>query len=94
MLEMLRMIVSITPPFNMVVLIMLIIITGTTITAIAKEVRTFFCFREDLEFKREMVARGISVEEVERLMLAGKPTLTRKCRDLRSSLQQPTHAST
>ena len=65
MMEFFRMIVGMEAPFNMIVLVMLIIFTGLTITRIAGEIRKYFCNRDDLEFKRELLSRGMSVEEAD-----------------------------
>ena len=36
--------------------------------AIAKEIRKFACHREELDFKRELLDRGMTADEVERLV--------------------------
>lgn len=55
-------------PFNFVVLLMLIIFGTGIITSLMKQIRKFACHRQELEFKREMIDRGMSVEEIERLV--------------------------
>lgn len=57
-------------PFNFVVILMVIIFGAGLITSLMKQIRKFACHRDELEFKREMIDRGMSVEEVERLVLA------------------------
>lgn len=59
---------NVPPPFNMVVLITLIICASTLIGAVAAEIRKFATHRQDVALKRELVDRGLSVEEVERIV--------------------------
>ena len=61
---------SIPPPFNMVVVIVLICSIAGVITSIAKQTRKFACYRQELDFKREMLDRGMSSEEIERVARA------------------------
>ena len=70
MLDMLQMIVSIQQPFNMIVLVVLIGCGAGVISSIAKEIRKYGCHRHDIEFKRELVDRGMSAEEIERIVKA------------------------
>jgi hypothetical protein len=58
-------------PFNMVVLVVLIGSVAGVIKIAATEIRKFGCHRQDIEFKREMVDRGLSAEEIERILAAG-----------------------
>ncbi len=37
------------------------------VVGVAKEVSKYFCYREELDFKREMIGRGMPADEVERL---------------------------
>ena len=55
-------------PFNMVVIIVLICTVAGVITAIAKETRTYFCHRNELELKRELLDRGLEPREIEEVM--------------------------
>lgn len=62
-------------PFDMVATVCLIFalagIVGAgaaMIAAIAKEIRKYACHRQELEFKRELLDRGMAVDEVERLV--------------------------
>jgi hypothetical protein len=57
-------------PFNMVVVIVAIVFTGITIGGIAEQIRKYACQKRELDFKREMVDRGMSAEEIERLVKA------------------------
>jgi hypothetical protein len=63
-------IVNIPTPFNMVVLIVLIASVAGVITAIAQETRKFFCHREEMELKREMLDRGMDGGEIEQVLKA------------------------
>jgi len=40
------------------------------ITILATQIRKYICFRHELEFKREMVERGLSIDEIERVVAA------------------------
>jgi hypothetical protein len=75
MSQIINFISSLGAPFNMIVTICLIFalmaVAGavtTMIGAIAKEIREYACHREDLQLKRELLDRGMGVEEVERLV--------------------------
>jgi hypothetical protein len=52
-------------PFNMVAIICLISAVATVIGSFFKQLRKYVCHRQELEFKREMVDRGMSAEEIE-----------------------------
>ena len=65
-------IVSIPPPFNMIVLIVLIGCGAGVIGGFTKQVRKYACHRQELDFKRELIDRGMSAEEIERVVLAGR----------------------
>ena len=58
-------------PFSMVVMIVLISCAAGAIKIVATEIRKFGCHRQDIDFKREMVDRGLSAEEIERILAAG-----------------------
>lgn len=75
--EALKTIITIPPPFNMIVLIVLIGTLAGLIGGIAKQIRRFACHRQELEFKRELVDRGMSAEEIERVVQA-RSTPTRE----------------
>lgn len=70
MSDALRSIVDIPPPFNMIVLIVLIITAGSAFTAAVSHVRRYFTHRQELEFKRELLDRGMSADEIERVVQA------------------------
>lgn len=73
MFDLLHKIIQIDPPFNMVILIMLIIFSSVTITSVASQVRKYYCMREELEFKREMLARGMTPEEADQWLRTKTP---------------------
>ena len=66
--SLLQSILSIPTPFNMVVMVVLITCVAGVVSAIAKEIRRYGCHREDIQFKRELVDRGLSAEEIERIV--------------------------
>lgn len=70
MTELLRTIVDIQPPFNMVVLIVLIGSVAGILGSIATQIRKYACHRQDIEFKRDLIDRGMSAEEIERIIAA------------------------
>ena len=61
---------NVPPPFNMVVYIMVIICGGSVLTSAFKQVRKFACHRQEMDFKRELLDRGMSPDEVERVVRA------------------------
>lgn len=65
-----RSIVSIPPPFNMIVIIMILVFGTALVTSLAKQIRKYACHRHDLELERDMLDRGMTVEEIERVVRA------------------------
>ena len=70
MLELFQAIVSIDTPFNMVVFIVLIGSVAGVLTGIATQIRKYGCHRQDIDFKRELVDRGLAADEIERIIQA------------------------
>ena len=68
MSEALHSITSIEPPFNMIVLIILICSIAGVFTTVFKELRKYACHRQEIEFKRELVDRGMAADEIERVI--------------------------
>lgn len=68
--SLLELIVELPTPFNMIVLIVLIGSIAGVIGMIAKEVRKYFCHRDEMELKREMLDRGMDFQEIDRVMRA------------------------
>ena len=60
-------------PFGMIVLVVLIGSVFGVIGTIAKQIRIFATHRADVHLKRELVERGLSVEEIERVIAAKSP---------------------
>jgi len=73
MSEFFKYVMSIGAPFNMVVLIVLMGSLCTLLGTIAAQVRIFVSHRADVQLKRELVERGLSVEEIERVVRAKGP---------------------
>jgi hypothetical protein len=78
MSEFIKSIMSIGAPFNMVVLIVLIGSVCTLLGTVAAQLRIFASHRADVQLKRELVERGLSVDEIERVMKAKSPLETKE----------------
>ena len=65
---------------NWVVLLILGGALTGVITSLAKQLRKYGCFRQEVALKRELVERGLSVEEIERV-IAAKSSITIKDND-------------
>ena len=70
LLEIFKGILSIQAPFNMIVLIVLFGCMAGVLGGIATQIRKYGCHRQDVEFKRELVDRGLSADEIERIIKA------------------------
>ena len=57
-------------PFNMVVIIVMISVVAGVITTLITQIRKYAGHRQELEFKREMLDRGLSVDEIEKIVQA------------------------
>jgi len=57
-------------PFNMVAVICLIFAVSSVIGSVVKQIRKFVCQRQEIEFKREMLDRGMTAEEIESVVKA------------------------
>jgi len=73
MYDVFQSIVGIQSPFNMIVLVVLIGSVAGVLTGIAKQIRKYGCHRQDLDFKRELVDRGLAADEIERIVRAQVP---------------------
>lgn len=68
MSDILSPITSMPPPFNMVALVCLIFAVAGVITSVSKQIRKYACYRQELEFKREMLDRGMTIEEIQEIV--------------------------
>lgn len=64
-------------PFNFVVVLCGIFVVGSAIGVIAKYIRDFAIYRQELAFKREMIDRGLTADEIERLIASRAVDLNR-----------------
>jgi hypothetical protein len=70
MKELVELFKSIGPPWNMIVLVMLISCVAGVFKALAKQSRIYGSHRAEMNLKREMVERGLSADEIERIVAA------------------------
>jgi hypothetical protein len=61
-------IVQIQTPFNMIVLVVLFGSIATVLSTIVTQIRKYATHRHELEFKRELVERGLEAEEIQQLL--------------------------
>jgi hypothetical protein len=73
MYEIIKAIAELAPPFNMIVFVVLFGCIAGVLKTVAKQVRGYSCHRQDIEFKRELVERGLHVDEIERIVNASRP---------------------
>ena len=73
MFELFKAIIDIETPFNMIVLVALFGCAAGVLGAIAKEIRKYGCHRQEVEFKRDLVDRGLPADEIERIIAAQGP---------------------
>ncbi len=66
-------IISIPPPFNMVVLIVLIGSIGGVVTSFITQIRKYASHRQELEFKRELLDRGMTAAEIVQVIQTKTP---------------------
>ena len=69
-------------PFGMIVLVVFIGSMVGVISTIASQIRLYATHRADVNLKREMVERGLSAEEIERIIAAKSPRRKRSDREL------------
>ena len=70
MISLLQSIISIPTPFNMIVLVVLIMATAGVFGSLFKQLRKFACHRAELAFKRDLLDRGLTADEVEQIVRA------------------------
>ena len=56
------------------ILIPLSLISCGLLTVIAIQIRKYMCYRHELQFKRELVEQGLSIDEIERVVAAKSPS--------------------
>ena len=61
-------IIGMQEPFNMVVLVMLIVMIAGIVKTVIKETRKYLCHRQDLDLKRELLDRGMGAEDIDRVV--------------------------
>ena len=71
MSEIITQILSMPPPFNMVVVIVSVVMCAKVVTSIASEIRKYASHRESAEVIRDLAERGMSAEQIERILNAG-----------------------
>lgn len=69
-MELFNGILGLPTPFNMIVMVVLIGCVTGVIKGIAWQIRKYGCHRQDIDFKRELVDRGLSADEIERIVKA------------------------
>ena len=62
---------------NWIVVIVLICVVSGVVSSFGKQIRKYVSHRHELDFKRDLVERGLSVDEIERIV-AAKSTSTTK----------------
>ena len=77
MYEIFQSIIGIPTPFNMIVLVVLIGSVAGVLTGIAAQIRKYGCHRQDIDFKRELVERGLAAEEIERIVAPNRQSVSR-----------------
>ena len=63
-------IIAMPSPFNMIVLVVVVSCGVGLVTSLAKQLRKYACHKQELDFKRELLDRGMSTEEIERVVRA------------------------
>jgi hypothetical protein len=70
MYQLFQSIMNMGSPWNMIVLVVLITCTTGVFTSLFKQIRKYGCYRRDIDLKRDLVERGLSVDEIERIVAA------------------------
>jgi hypothetical protein len=65
-------------PFNMVVLVVFFVSAAGVISNLITQIRKYIGLRQELEFKRDLLDRGLSIEEIERLTRVKSSTISEK----------------
>ncbi|MBL9163937.1 MAG: hypothetical protein JNL18_14490 [Planctomycetaceae bacterium] len=70
MISLLQSIISIPVPFNMVTIAVLAGSTAGICGSLFMQIRKFACHRAELNFKRDLLDRGLTADEVEQIVQA------------------------
>jgi len=70
MSSILQQIIAMRTPFNMIVLVVIVSCGAGLVTSLAKQCRKYACHRQELDFKRDLLDRGMAIDEIERLVRA------------------------
>ena len=62
---------------NWIVTIVFICVGASLIGSIAKQIRKYGCYRQEVALKRDLVERGLSVDEIERVVGAKSSSTSR-----------------
>ncbi len=57
-------------PWHMVIIVVFLTTVAGLIGSLAKQIRKYACHRRETELKSDLVARGLSVDEIERVVAA------------------------
>ncbi|QDT01624.1 hypothetical protein [Adhaeretor mobilis] len=66
-------VVSIPAPFNMVVMIVVVVFGCWMFCEFVKQLRIFACHRQELALKRELAEHGMNGSEIEQIISATSP---------------------
>ena len=82
-------------PFNMIVLVVALVMSVQIVKAIAWQVRLGVCHYFELQFKREMVERGLAIDEIQRLaaMPVNRPAEAEQRASCWNPPSEPNHAT-
>jgi hypothetical protein len=60
-----------------IVTIVFVCVGASVVSSIAKQIRKYGCHRQEIELKRDLVERGLSVDEIERIVAAKGSAISR-----------------
>ncbi len=75
MSEIITQILSMPPPFNMVTVIVVVVMGVSGIATVSREIRKYASHRESMEVIRELAERGMSADEIERILNSSRESL-------------------
>jgi hypothetical protein len=78
MSQVLYQVTNLPTPFNMIVLVVLIGAISGIISTVVKQTGSYARLRQDFAFKRELIDRGMSADEVQRVVEARSPSTSKK----------------